>query len=293
MNSVLRTALVTCSLALLAGCSSEAPSSGEQAPDGAGSHTESLRRPQRPRGQRPPQADPCASARCAADTHCEVVDAAATCAPNEPTSPCAAILCPAGSQCEVVNGEASCSGLIPPAGEAPFCGGIAAFECPGAGSCVDDPADDCEPEGGGADCGGLCECNVRALCVEGNVFDASPEVCACVPAEPEIDACALVRCAAGTHCELREDGSATCAPDDLCALTDCPPDRPRCEVVDGEAVCTAESPLEGPLCGGIAGVECPGAGSCAAVLCAADSRCVARGDEAHCVPSGSECRHAR
>ncbi len=109
---------------------------------------------------------------------------------------------------------------LPPAGtptppdpnSGPFCGGIAAIECPGAGSCVDDPSDDCDLDNGGADCGGVCACNALALCIEGNVFDASPDVCACVP-EPELDPCAAVRCAAGTHCEVVGEG-AICAPDE-------------------------------------------------------------------------------
>jgi hypothetical protein len=93
-------------------------------------------------------------------------------------NPCAAVLCPALSTCEVVDGKGVCTPI-----ETTFCGGIAAFPCPGSGSCVDNPADDCDPERGGADCGGICECNIRALCVQGLVFDASPSVCACVPAD--------------------------------------------------------------------------------------------------------------
>jgi hypothetical protein len=120
----------------------------------------------------------------------------------------------------VIDGEARCLPIEP---TGPFCGGIAAFECPGAGSCVDNPNDGCDPDRGGADCGGVCECNVRALCIQGLVFDASPEVCACVPAEPEVDACAAVRCRAGTHCEVVNDG-AICASDEptnACAATSC------------------------------------------------------------------------
>jgi hypothetical protein len=38
-----------------------------------------------------------------------------------------------------------------------LCGGFAAFSCDLEGQhCVDDPRDDCDPENGGADCGGLC-----------------------------------------------------------------------------------------------------------------------------------------
>jgi len=37
-----------------------------------------------------------------------------------------------------------------------FCGGIAAFPCPENMACVDDPNDSCDPDNGGADCGGIC-----------------------------------------------------------------------------------------------------------------------------------------
>src|SRR5688572_24377692 len=66
-------------------------------------------------------------------------------------------------------------------GNPPFCGGIAGFTCPGAGQCVDDPSDDCDPENGGADCGGLCECNAQGLCVAGQIWNDSPDVCGCEP----------------------------------------------------------------------------------------------------------------
>jgi hypothetical protein len=142
------------------------------------------------------------------------------CVEEEPTNPCAAVLCPVNTTCDVIDGEARCNPIEP---SGPFCGGIAAFECPGAGSCVDNPNDGCDPDRGGADCGGVCECNVLALCIEGFAFDASPEVCACVPTEPEVDACATVRCRAGTHCEVVDD-RAICASDEPtnpCAAASC------------------------------------------------------------------------
>ena len=97
--------------------------------------------------------------------------------------------------------------------DAPMCGGIAAFRCPGAGRCVDNPYDDCDLQHGGADCSGLCVClaprpgpvSTDALllppinvCGKGRHFDSSAEVCACVPDRP--DPCAVVRCVQGTVC---------------------------------------------------------------------------------------------
>lgn len=98
------------------------------------------------------------------------------------------------------------------------CGGIAAFPCPGAGSCVDDPADSCDPRGGGADCGGLCQCNAIGLCVEGYRWDPSPAVCACVPAEPV--ACGPNTCAAGQVCCNASCGICT-PPDGVCIQIAC------------------------------------------------------------------------
>jgi hypothetical protein len=37
-----------------------------------------------------------------------------------------------------------------------FCGGFAGFGCAEGSTCVDDPNDSCDPEQGGADCGGIC-----------------------------------------------------------------------------------------------------------------------------------------
>jgi hypothetical protein len=37
-----------------------------------------------------------------------------------------------------------------------MCGGFAGIACPDGLECVDDPSDDCDPEHGGADCGGIC-----------------------------------------------------------------------------------------------------------------------------------------
>jgi len=62
-----------------------------------------------------------------------------------------------------------------------FCGGFAARPCPGAGQCVDDPSDSCDPRAGGADCGGICQCPKAAStpCPTGP-WNADPHTCACM-----------------------------------------------------------------------------------------------------------------
>jgi len=62
-----------------------------------------------------------------------------------------------GNECEAavagtsVQTEGECSQELPD-----FCGGFAGFPCPDGFTCIDDPTDDCDPNNGGADCGGIC-----------------------------------------------------------------------------------------------------------------------------------------
>jgi hypothetical protein len=205
----------------------------------------------------PNDASACAAVTCLTGNSCEVVDGEPVCVPND-VSACAAVLCGPGTTCEEIDGQGVCTPIEP---GGPACGGFAGLECPGSGSCVDDASDDCDPDNGGADCGGLCECNIRALCIRGFVFDDSPTVCACVEQEPEVDACATVRCRAGTECVV-VDGTAECQPvgPSSCAAVLCQVGS-TCEVIDGVAQCTPAEP-SAPFCGGFGGFECPGAGSC-------------------------------
>jgi hypothetical protein len=80
------------------------------------------------------------------------------------------------------------------------CGGFAGLQCPDGLTCVDDPADSCDPMQGGADCMGMC--------VEGDVTDDKDKQCdfAAMEANPDKnyvgkspDACATMKfvCEAG------------------------------------------------------------------------------------------------
>jgi hypothetical protein len=128
-----------------------------------------------------------------------------------------------------------CDGGPPEPPLGPFCGGIAGFPCPGAGDCVDDPRDDCDPENGGADCSGVCECNAIGLCIEGQEWDSSPDVCGCV--DPKPNPCAAVLCPVGSTCEVVGD-SGVCVPSggEPCGKTSCAPGFVCCNSSCG--ICT-------------------------------------------------------
>jgi hypothetical protein len=118
--------------------------------------------------------------------------------------------------------------------DAPACGGFPGTPCPGAGTCVDAPNDDCDPEQGGADCIGLCECNAIGLCTEGLHWDSSPYVCGCVPDD---NPCSVVLCPPETQCVV-EDGSAVCEPvgGEACGDVTCGPGLECCNASCG--ICT-------------------------------------------------------
>jgi hypothetical protein len=105
-----------------------------------------------------PQSD-CDGSLCLSDYHCEP-------APDES---CPTPLCEPVRRCE-------------PNVTSYACGGIAAIACPGAGQCMDDPNDACDPSQGGVDCAGLCHCVQQGPCGALLTFDRSPDVCVCVRA---------------------------------------------------------------------------------------------------------------
>src|SRR5690606_2522326 len=124
--------------------------------------------------------------------------------------------------CVVMGAVAGCSShgvSSPPSDLVPICGGFAGLSCPGSGECVDDPSDSCDPERGGADCSGLCECNLIGICEKGLIWDDSPTVCGCVE---QYDPCIAATCPTGTEC-ISDEGEGACVPieGEACGDTTC------------------------------------------------------------------------
>ena len=61
-----------------------------------------------------------------------------------------------GNDCEAAAAGVSIASKGECEPEPAFCGGIANIPCPDGQSCIDDPNDGCDPNAGGADCGGIC-----------------------------------------------------------------------------------------------------------------------------------------
>ncbi len=112
-----------------------------------------------------------------------------------------------------------------------MCGGFAGFPCPDGLECVDDPSDDCDPERGGADCGGIC-----------------------VEPKPQADVLRRVR-----RLRVPRDGLA-CIDD---PSDDCDPQRGG---ADCGGICVEQTEPRPPFCGGFAGAPVPRAGSPASTI---------------------------
>lgn len=89
------------------------------------------------------------------------------------------------------------------------CGGIRGLSCDGTDICADDPADECDPNNGGADCMGVCRkeiCNGHtAKCAAGFVW--SQFDCNCIATD-----CRGQGCVDGSYCSYCW-GSFQCIPD--------------------------------------------------------------------------------
>lgn len=62
-----------------------------------------------------------------------------------------------GSACSPTADAADQTAPLEAAKGGEFCGGIAGIPCAEGFTCVDDPNDTCDPNQGGADCGGICQ----------------------------------------------------------------------------------------------------------------------------------------
>ncbi|HYQ30326.1 MAG TPA: hypothetical protein VER04_24015 [Polyangiaceae bacterium] len=150
--------------------------------------------------------------------------------------------------------------------EPAFCGGIAGIPCPKGQTCVDDPSDDCDPQSGGADCGGMCvtapepafcggiagiPCPNGQECSDDPNDDCDPKnggadcggICV-TPTNP----CAAVLCLVGTQC-INRGGVAVCVPiaSDPCSVVRC---RAGTECVNqgGVAECVRSEPCGNATC---------------------------------------------
>lgn len=108
------------------------------------------------------------------------------------------------------------------------CGGFANLPCPAGYTCVDDPSDGCDPNNGGADCGGYCrkpnKCQnparqyvshspatcqlVKFFCAPGLVFFSDECGCGCEP--PTAAPCGNNFCGNGEYC--CNESCGICAP---------------------------------------------------------------------------------
>ena len=187
-----------------------------------------------------------------------------------------------------------------------FCGGIAGFPCPEGLTCVDDPLDDCDPEQGGADCGGICvridknPC-ARMRCRKGTVCcDACGGLCIPrgTPCSDDLcpgDACAGMLCGPG-H-EPCNRGCCHCVPvGQPCTAEGCPPDPPKGEPCgsavcgEGEYCCAAHCSLCKPLGERCLDVLCPppAGEACGRVQCDPGQYCC-NPSCGICTPPGGAC----
>jgi hypothetical protein len=148
------------------------------------------------------------------------------------------------------------NGECAPKGE--FCGGIAGIPCPTGKTCIDDPSDDCDPQNGGADCGGICvqepkpqfcggiagfPCPEGQTCIDDPSDDCDPQHggadCGGICVQ-KTNPCAAILCPVGTECVVKGD-TASCVPQP-CGKTVCGPGLVCCNPL--LSICT----LPGRVC---------------------------------------------
>lgn len=203
------------------------------------------------RAQCVPAENPCNLTDCASGLVCEVQGGEAVCVPPPGSITCASVLCIVGTVCEETPTGPQCL----PSGD--FCGGFAGIPCDAGEECIDDPTDDCDPQNGGADCGGVCipaapqqfcggiaafECPGAGICVDDTSDDCDPDnggadcggVCECSGV--------LALCLPGT---VFDDDPSVCGcveqpVTDPCAAVRCRAGT-HCEATDGVAACVSDA----------------------------------------------------
>jgi hypothetical protein len=147
----------------------------------------------------------CANVRCAAGTHCEMVQVQCITTPCDPIPQCVP--------------DQACPGLGTLNPDTNRCECLALAKCIEGYTFDRDPAVcDCVkpscPEGKALDpATGICQCTSIAMCITGWIWDAN--LCQC------ITPCSTVRCSAGTHCEVVGNAAACVADKTDCIRTGC------------------------------------------------------------------------
>lgn len=219
---------------------------------------------------------------CRDDGECPQLRAPCTVCPDGSSS-CPRSFCDAAGRCQID---------IRPCPDPGICGGIAGFSCPPGHVCVDDDGDDCDPQHGGADCGGICLPEVHDGRCGGDGTST------CLPHEECVDD-------PDDDCDPEDDGAACpgfCQPDvePICkTASDCPQIRIACSVCpDGNEVCPETNCIDGAC--EISMPACPSPPSCRddsecepGHVCADDpaDRCVASVDPTCariCLPEGED-----
>jgi hypothetical protein len=240
---------------------------------------------------------PAADRDCDNDADCPQPDVACeACADG--TLGCAKTRCDAGR----------CTVDVKPCVDPPACGGIAGSTCPPGTACVDDPADDCDPRNGGADCGGICVPD------DGPRRCGGPDVCppgyecvgidgeGCEPNDSGTDCGGVCRpradgeCTSDADCPTLRAPCFTCADgNEICPRSMC--DGGRCNVIVPPCVaplgCSQDADcLPGEVCAGAVTENCdPATGAACSGVCMPDPgsdprRCGFAGETC---PTGYEC----
>jgi hypothetical protein len=197
-----------------------------------------------------PAENPCNLTDCRSGFVCELQNGEAVCVPaGNPEVTCASVLCIVGTVCEETANGPEC---VP---QAELCGGFAGIPCDAGETCIDDPSDDCDPDNGGADCGGVC-----------------------IPEQPKqfCGGFANIQCPGAGSCV--DDASDGCDPDNGGA--DC---GGVCEC-NVRALCVPGLTFD-PSPEVCACVEQPVNDPCAAVRCRSGFHCEADDGRAECVPN--------